>query len=187
MERFKVWRVERINKKKHSRCATSLVLDAAILHRVFSFALESEMVVKNPVRMEGRPGENPTNGAEPFTAAHLSKMREHAGPDLLAFLLLRWTALRGVDAVTLTWSEVHLGRKEIERVTQKRKKRVSAHALGTAVCSGSRMRKVEAGTVSTSSAQSNYGQANDSAEALFTDPGSWKACWCCWCAPTQIP
>lgn len=124
MERFKVWRVERINKKKHSRCATSLVLDAAILHRVFSFALESEMVVKNPVRMEGRPGENPTNGAEPFTAAHLSKMREHAGPDLLAFLLLRWTALRGVDAVTLTWSEVHLGRKEIERVTQKRKKRV---------------------------------------------------------------
>lgn len=124
VERFKVWRVERINKKKHSRGATGLVLDVAILHRVFSFAVENEMVLKNPVRMEGRPGENPKNGAEPFTASQLSKMREHAGPDLLMFLLLRWTGLRGVDAVKLTWAEVHLDRKEIERVTQKRKKRV---------------------------------------------------------------
>src|SRR5204863_5141041 len=82
VERFKVWRVERINKRKHSRGATCLVLDAAILHRVFSFAVENEMVLKNPVRMEGRPGENPTNGAEPFTGSQLSKMREQAGPDL---------------------------------------------------------------------------------------------------------
>jgi integrase len=124
VERFKVWRVEHINKKKHSRGATGLVLDAAILHRVFSFAVENEMVLKNPVRMEGRPGENPSNGAEPFTAAQLSKMREQTGPDLLMFLLLRWTGLRGVDAVKLTWSEVHFDRTEIERVTQKRKKRV---------------------------------------------------------------
>jgi len=124
VERFKVWRVERINKKKNSRGATGLVLDAAILHRVFTFAVESEMVLKNPVRMEGRPGENPKNGAEPFTAAQLSKMREQTGRDLLMFLLLRWTGLRGVDAVKLTWSEVHLDQKEIERVTQKCKKRV---------------------------------------------------------------
>jgi integrase len=124
VERFKVWRVERISKKKHSRGATSLALDAAILHRMFSFAVENEMVVKNPVRMEGRPGENPQNGAEPFTAAQLSKMREQAGPDLLMFLLLRWTGLRGVDAVKLTWAEVNFDQKEIERVTQKRKKRV---------------------------------------------------------------
>jgi integrase len=124
VERFKVWRVERINKRKHSRGATGLVLDAAILHRVFSFAVENEMVLKNPVRMEGRPGENPANGAEPFTGSQLSKMREQAGPDLLMFLLLRWTGLRGVDAVKLTWAEVHLDQKEIERVTQKRKKRV---------------------------------------------------------------
>jgi integrase len=32
--------------------------------------------------------------------------------------------LRGVDAVKLTWAEVHLDHKEIDRVTQKRKKRV---------------------------------------------------------------
>ncbi len=124
VERFKVWRVERITKNKFARGATGLVLDAAILHRIFSFALENEMVLKNPVRMEGRPGENPQGGAEPFTAAELSKLREKAGYDLLAFLLLRWTGLRGVDAVKLTWQEVHFDRKEIERVTQKRKKRV---------------------------------------------------------------
>ena len=124
MERFKVWRVERINKKKHSRGATGLVLDAAILHRIFSFAVENEMVMKNPVRMEGRPGDNPQGGAEPFTAAELSKLREKAGPDLLAFLLLRWTALRGVDAAKLTWREVHFDSKEIERATQKRRKKV---------------------------------------------------------------
>jgi integrase len=124
VERFKVWRVERINKRKFARGASSLVLDAAILHRVFSFAVENELASKNPVRMEGRPGENPANGAEPFTAGHLSKMREKVGSDLLAFLLLRWTGLRGVDAVKLTWSEVHFDRREIERVTQKRRKRV---------------------------------------------------------------
>jgi integrase len=124
VERFKVWRVERINKKKYARGATGLVLDAAILHRAFSFAVEIEMVLKNPVRMEGRPGENPQGGAEPFSAAELLRLREKAGPDLLAFLLLRWTGLRGVDAAKLTWQEVYFDRKEIERVTQKRRKKV---------------------------------------------------------------
>lgn len=124
VERFKVWRVTRIKTRKFSRGASSLSLDAAILHRIFSFALENEMIVRNPVRMEGRPGENPENGAEPFDAAQLGKLREHAGDDLLAFLLLRWTGLRGSDAVKLTWQEVHVVRREIERVTQKRHKRV---------------------------------------------------------------
>lgn len=124
VESFKVWRVERIKKRRQSRGAAGLVLDAAILHRVFSFAFENEMVARNPVRLEGRPGENPDRGAERFTADELSRLREHAGEDLLAFLLLRWTALRGSDAVTLTWREVHFNSKEIERVTQKRKKKV---------------------------------------------------------------
>lgn len=124
VEKFKVWRTERITKHKFSRKGTSLSLDAAILHRVFSFAVENEMVIKNPVRMEGRPGENPTNGAEPFTAAELAKLRKHIADDLLAFTLLRWTGLRGSDAVALKWQEVHFDRREIERLTQKRKKKV---------------------------------------------------------------
>jgi integrase len=124
IESFKVWRTERIKKQKNSRGATGLVLDTAILHRVFAFALENEMIAKNPVRMEGRPGENPENGAEPFATNDLTNLREHAAEDLLIFLLLRWTGFRGSDAVSVTWREVHFDRKEIERVTQKRRKRV---------------------------------------------------------------
>jgi integrase len=82
------------------------------------------MIEKNPVRLEGRPGENPEGGAEPFSPEELSLLRKYAEPDLLEFLLLRWTGLRGSDAVKLTWGEVHLSRKEIERITQKRRKRV---------------------------------------------------------------
>src|SRR5260370_22307897 len=106
VESFKVWRVERIKKKRYARGATGLVLDAAILHRVFAFAVESEMIVKNPVRMEGRPGENPEHGAEPFTAEDLSPLRDHAGDDQLTVLLLRWTGLRGSDAVAPTRPKV---------------------------------------------------------------------------------
>jgi integrase len=124
VEAFKVWRSERINKRKHSRGATGLVLDVAILHRVFSFAVEREMILKNPVQMEGRPGDNPMGGAEPYAADELSQMRRQSGSDLLAFLLLRWTGLRGSDVVNLTWSDVHLNKKEIERITQKRRKKV---------------------------------------------------------------
>ena len=51
-------------------------------------------------------------------------LRKHAGTDLLAFLLLGWTGLRGSDAVKLTWGEVHIDGREIERVTQKRRKKV---------------------------------------------------------------
>ncbi len=124
VEAFKVWRVGRINKKKFARGATSIVLDAAIVHRVFAFALEAEMIVKNPVRMEGKPGAEPTRGAQPFSGDELKLMRIHAADDLFAFLLLRHTGLRGSDAVQLTWQEIHFDRREIERRTQKRKKLV---------------------------------------------------------------
>jgi len=60
----------------------------------------------------------------PYSGDELSKLRAHAADDLLAFLLLRWTGLRGSDAVGLSWNEVHFDRREIERVTQKRKKKV---------------------------------------------------------------
>ena len=124
VESFKIWRLNRIVKRKHSRGGAGLVLDAAILHRVFAFAVENEMIAKNPVRLEGRPGANPMRGAEPFTAEEISKLRRYAGADLLAFLLLRWTGLRGSDAVAMSWCEIHFEEKEIERVTQKRKKKV---------------------------------------------------------------
>lgn len=124
VEEFKVWRVERIKKRKQSRGATGAVLDVAILHRIFAFAVKRELVRKNPVQLEGRPGDNPDGGAEPFTGDELSRLRKHADQDLLCFLVLRWAGFRGSDAVTLLFRELHFDSKEAERLTRKRKKKV---------------------------------------------------------------
>ena len=53
-------------EKKYSRNAGGLSLDVAILHGVFALAVENEMMIKNPVKMEGRPGDNPQDGAAPL-------------------------------------------------------------------------------------------------------------------------
>jgi integrase len=82
------------------------------------------MLVKNPVRLEGRPGDSADCGAQPFKSAELAKLRDAAGRDLLAFLLLRWTGLRGSDVVGLRWEEIDWETREINRLTQKRRKRV---------------------------------------------------------------
>lgn len=74
--------------------------------------------------MEGRPGDQPERGAQPFKGPDLAKLRQFAGPDNLAFLLLRWTGLRGSDAVGLRWEEIDWETQEINRLTQKRRRRV---------------------------------------------------------------
>jgi integrase/recombinase XerC/integrase/recombinase XerD len=124
IEKFKVWRLSKIREKNFSRGGRGLALDVAILHRVFGVALECEMIAKNPVRLEGRPGDSAERGAQPFTGEQLTKLRQAANEDLLAYLLLRWTGLRGSDAVRLTWTEIDWEAREINRLTQKRKKRV---------------------------------------------------------------
>ena len=113
-----------IQEKKFSRGGRSLALDVAILHQVFGIAVECEMLAKNPVRLEGRPGDSAEHGAQPFSGDQLTKLRQAANEDLLAYLLLRWTGLRGSDAVRLTWDEIDWEAREINRLTQKRKKRV---------------------------------------------------------------
>jgi integrase/recombinase XerC/integrase/recombinase XerD len=124
IEKFKVWRLAKIREKKFSRGGRGLALDVAILHRVFAVAIECEMVGKNPVRLEGRPGDSAEHGAQPFRGEQLTKLRQAAREDLLAYLLLRWTGLRGSDAVRLTWGEIDFEAREINRLTQKRKTRV---------------------------------------------------------------
>lgn len=124
IEDFKAWRLARVLERKYSRGGRGVVLDVAILHRIFSYAVECEMVAKNPVRLEGRPGDDPARGAQPFTADQLLKLRGAAGADLFAFLLLRWTGLRGSDAVGLRWEEIDWATHEINRLTLKRRKRV---------------------------------------------------------------
>jgi integrase len=124
IEKFKVWRLAQIQEKKFSRGGRGLALDVAILHRVFAIAVECELIVKNPVGFEGRPGDAPEHGAQPFRGEQLGKLREAAKQDLLACLLLRWTGLRGSDAVRLTWDDIDWQAREINRLTQKRKIRV---------------------------------------------------------------
>jgi len=124
VEDFKAWRLERILAKKHSKGGGGLDLDLAILHRLFAYAVEQEMVERNPVKLEGKPGARPEHGAQPFSTEELGQLREAVGEDLLIFLLLRWTGLRGSDAVTLRWKEIDWKEKGINRLTQKRLKRV---------------------------------------------------------------
>ena len=124
VEDFKAWRLSRVLAKKFSRGGRGVVLDAAVLHRVFAYAVECELVTRNPVRLEGRPSDEPERGAQPFKAEELAKLRQAAGTDLLAFLLLRWTGLRGSDAVGLRWEEIDWEAREVNRLTLKRRKRV---------------------------------------------------------------
>lgn len=124
LEDFKTWRLARVLARKNSRGGRGVVLDVAIVHRVFAYAMDCELVVKNPVRMEGRPGDQPERGAQPFTAEQLGKIREAAGADMLAFLILRWTGMRGSDVVGLRWGEIDWQTHELNRLTLKRRKRV---------------------------------------------------------------
>jgi integrase len=124
IEKFKAWRLAKIRERRFSRGGRGLALDVAILHRVFAVAVECEMIVKNPVRLEGRPGDSAESGAQPFTGEQLTKLRQAANEDLLAYLLLRWTGLRGSDVVRLTWAEIDWEAREMNRLTQKRRKRV---------------------------------------------------------------
>ncbi len=124
IEDFKAWQLERVTKKKSSRGGRGVVVNVAVLHRVFWYAVECEMLAKNPVRLEGRHRDSVEHGAQPFKAAELTKLREAAGRDMLAFLLLRWTGLRASDAIGLRWGEIDWETREINRLTQKRRKRV---------------------------------------------------------------
>ena len=124
IESFKAWRLERILMKKQARGCGGLDLDIAILHRIFSYGQENEMLLRNPVKIKGKPGGDPKGGAHPFQAEELAKLRETVEDDLLIFLLLRHSGLRGGDGVDLRWREVDRKSRGINRVTQKRQKRV---------------------------------------------------------------
>jgi integrase len=123
LERFKSWRVQRICESKQSKGGSGLLLELAILHGIFGYALENEMVLRNPVKTEGRAGDN-ERGAQPYSVQELSRMRQVADDDFTAFILLLRTGMRGGDVVGLCWEEVDWSANEINRVTEKRSKRV---------------------------------------------------------------
>src|SRR5262249_11216076 len=112
--------------RKHARGGSGLHLDIAILHGVFAFAIDVELLTgrNNPVKFEKYPGKKPEAGAQPFTFEELTRLRQAAGKDLLAFLLLRHTGLRGFDATDIRWSEVDFRERMLSRLTHKRRKHV---------------------------------------------------------------
>jgi integrase len=126
IEDFKAHRLEAILKRKFSRGGSGLHLDVAILHGVFAFAIDVELLTgrNNPVKFEKYPGKKPKGGAQPFTHEDLTRLRQAAGRDLLAFLLLRHTGLRGFDATDIRWSEIDFRERMLSRLTHKRQKQV---------------------------------------------------------------
>jgi integrase len=92
----------------------------------YAFAIEVELLVgrNNPVKFDKYPGKKPKGGAQPFTREELAGLRRSAGQDLLAFLFLRRTGLRGFDATDIRWSEIDLRDQMVCRLTHKRQKRV---------------------------------------------------------------
>jgi integrase len=84
----------------------------AVLHRMFRFATKKQLMAHKAIELmnESKPGKNPKNGARPFKADELAKLRQAAGEDYFMLLLLRWTGLRGSDAVNLKWQDIQFDR-----------------------------------------------------------------------------
>ena len=134
--KYKVVRHKAVIAKKQSRGGAGLALDIAVLHGMFAFAVAQKMLFEKPISMarESKPGENPKNGARPFTGEELAAIRKatvyknsrkQVIDDTPTLLLLRWAGLRVSDAVRVQWKNVHFGRGangEIEILTQKRSK-----------------------------------------------------------------
>ncbi len=151
IELFKADRHKKIAQLKQSRGGSGVALEIAVMHRLFKFAVKKQLMTQNPIDLscESKPGENPKNGARPFTAEELTKLRgaadlvnnggelrkpktklekelrETTGGDTFIFLVLRWTGLRSSDAVKVRWQDIHFDRGtngEVEVLTQKRGK-----------------------------------------------------------------
>jgi integrase len=128
IELFKASRRKQIESLlKQCSAGGGIALDVAILHRVFRFAIDKGLMQHKPISLENesKPGKNPKNGARAFNADELKQLRDAAKGDILAFLLLRWSGLRGGDAINLRWENVRFDQGingEIEVLTQKRSK-----------------------------------------------------------------
>jgi integrase len=143
IEMYKIERYKAIAQMKQARGGSSVRLDIAVLHGMFNLAVKKKIMQQKPIQMEDetKPGANPQNGARPFTADELSKLRKAAtvepktelqrkahkatGGAEFVFLVMLWTGLRGSDLVRLCWKHVLFNRGvngEIEIETMKRNK-----------------------------------------------------------------
>jgi integrase len=75
------------------------------------------MVAKSPFKSLGKPGDDPENGAAPYSEAELNALIRHAGVDLFMVLVLLRTGLRRSDAIRLQWR--HIGATHISMTALK--------------------------------------------------------------------
>ena len=117
IEQWKAWRIKRINQTKQARNGAGLIGDIEAVHRVFQFGmrLESDWVIKNPVRTVRRKGGEPN----PYTEEELQAMFENAGEHRFTLLVLLHTGLRAGDSVKLRWEQVNFGGGFIDLQTEK--------------------------------------------------------------------
>ena len=123
-EAFQDWRIDDIKAKLNSqkvsdktRLPGGYILDVSLLCSVFKFAVEQGMIVKSPFRSLGKPGDDPENGAAPYTKAELDALVRNAGVDLFLVLVMLRTGLRRSDAIRLQWR--HIGATHISLTAQK--------------------------------------------------------------------
>ena len=124
LEQYFLERLEQIKATKQATNGSGILTDFSAVRRFIQFCVEEKFMP--PIKLPEAPkvlGE--VEGAEPFTSDEIERIGQQArGIALLAYLLLRWTGLRGQDVVALTWKEIDLTAQRITRVTQKCRKLV---------------------------------------------------------------
>lgn len=114
IEAFREKRDEDSSDQKQFRNGAGVEKDIRTLSQVFKFAVENEMIEKNPVKKQSPQAVRRIT--QPFTAEDLVMLQALATPsEKLVILLLLWTGLRGSDAVDLRWGEIYFDAGEIRR------------------------------------------------------------------------
>jgi site-specific recombinase XerD len=142
IDNYSLWRIDEVKRPQSTGGGPSLRFDLRHLHHAFEFARERGLIEKNPVSVPASRSDR--HIARPFSADEIVKWEDEATagpvdqlfPDLsssndewVPFWLLRWTGLRPRDAIDLSWQEVSLDRRVIERLCHKNNKRVSIPIL----------------------------------------------------------
>jgi len=83
---FKYHRIRAIQAKRGPTAGAGYRSEVAVLHRVFAFAVEKSMTKENPFQYEPKLLDL-QGGAQPFSGPELLSMRQHAGKDLLLYLV----------------------------------------------------------------------------------------------------
>lgn len=107
-----------------------MIHDLALLHAVFAFAVDQELIQRNPVKVR-QPKFDPTKGAQPFEADEIELLAFEARrvinlfsrmPYWIPFLVALRTGLRCSDLISLKWQNVDFERNLIECRCKKNKK-----------------------------------------------------------------